>query len=681
MRKTWRWIIVGDEHRTEGVTVEYAVASTWLLRVGIVAIVACVGYFLKWSMDRGLVTDVGRVAISILAGVGMVVGGVRLLGRKYHLIGQGLLGGGLVVLYFGVYAAGPMYELMPLAATFAMMILVTVAAGLLAVRLDSLLTAMLGLIGGYVTPMLLRTPEPNLPVFYAYILLLSLGVLGVARYKQWRLLNAMAFVASYALLLGSLTVYERGDFPLTLASLTALFAVHSQVVYAYNVRWTRKSTVLEIVQLAVNAGIYSFVGYWLIRDAHGRPYPALMSLGLAVFYLGHVLLFLKKGVTDRKLLVTFIALAAVFTTWTLPLVMQKESLTISFALLAFMFVWLGQRVESPFVGGIGAVLYVLVVCRVLLLDMPHNFERYPGADTTMAMYWREMTRRLWQFGISIGSVIGAFFLKRRMTPSLSQEARAAPSRGVAGSLFYWVSVVLVFLFLHLEVNAMFSFCTPVRLPVLTGLWCMAAVYFLWQYTRGPVRALTIVALWVFTVGAMAKLFVIDVPSWRLSAECIYNTEYAWLAAGMRLLDYGAVLVLLGLAWQLLIGVERKRSGALCGYVGLLLLFIYASLELNSFLFWRLPDFRAGGLSILWAAFAIAFISGGIWRSVAGLRYMGLLLFTVVAIKVFFRDLSEMEIIYRVLAFFGVGLALLLGSFAYVHSGRKFLREGQDGQEG
>jgi len=41
---------------------EYAVATTWLIRAGIIAIVTCIGYFLKWSIDRNLLGPEARVA-------------------------------------------------------------------------------------------------------------------------------------------------------------------------------------------------------------------------------------------------------------------------------------------------------------------------------------------------------------------------------------------------------------------------------------------------------------------------------------------------------------------------------------------------------------------------------------------------------------------------------------------
>ena len=53
-----------------------------------------------------------------------------------------------------------------------------------------------------------------------------------------------------------------------------------------------------------------------------------------------------------------------------------------------------------------------------------------------------------------------------------------------------------------------------------------------------------------------------------------------------------------------------RAGPVFGYGALLLFFVYSSLEVNSLLHWRMPAFQEGGMSILWALFAISFIAAG-----------------------------------------------------------------------
>ncbi|MBN2302101.1 MAG: DUF2339 domain-containing protein, partial [Lentisphaerae bacterium] len=182
----------------------------------------------------------------------------------------------------------------------------------------------------------------------------------------------------------------------------------------------------------------------------------------------------------------------------------------------------------------------------------------------------------------------------------------------------------------------------------------------------------------FLFGGFLKLMMIDLVSWHFCENFVYNMEYSILYAGMRLLDFGSLFIAMIMAWILLKPEEDRRDvSALFGYGGLALLFLYSTLELNSALFWLLQKFQAAGVSILWTVFAIAFLSGGIWKNNRILRYTGLCLFVVVVYKVLFIDLSEMETLYRVIAFLVVGIALLMGAFAYIYASRKFIRGNED----
>ena len=48
-----------------------------------------------------------------------------------------------------------------------------------------------------------------------------------------------------------------------------------------------------------------------------------------------------------------------------------------------------------------------------------------------------------------------------------------------------------------------------------------------------------------------------------------------------------------------------------------------------------------------------------------LRYVGLALFSIVAVKVFFADLASLDQIYRIVAFILLGFLVLAGSFLYM----------------
>ena len=180
-------------------------------------------FFLEYSIEHDLISPPMRIGTGLLTGALAILIG-DLIRNKADRAGQALGGAGIATLYASLFAARSLYELLPMSATFAAMMLVTVIAGVIAVRRDAFMLAVIGLVGGFATPILLSTGEDHRYALFGYIGLLDAGVLFVAAKRKWLALTAMAFVGSGLIYAAWAAEYlDEGGVPFALA-IAALFA-------------------------------------------------------------------------------------------------------------------------------------------------------------------------------------------------------------------------------------------------------------------------------------------------------------------------------------------------------------------------------------------------------------------------------------------------------------------------
>lgn len=200
-----------------------------LVATGALAFVAFLGLFVKYAWENNWVGPAGRVLLGAAASVALVAAGLRLLGREYRPLGQGLAGAGLAGLYVSAFGAHGFYDLVSREAAGVVMAAITVNAVLLAARLDARLLAALAWVGGYLTPVLLSTGEDKALALYVYLFLLDLGALALDRRKPWPESVPLAMAGTLLLYAGWFERFFRperfGVAALGVVAFTALFAL------------------------------------------------------------------------------------------------------------------------------------------------------------------------------------------------------------------------------------------------------------------------------------------------------------------------------------------------------------------------------------------------------------------------------------------------------------------------
>ena len=288
-----------------------------------------VAFFVKYSFDNNLVPPELRVAIGFLTGLGLLAGGVVMSRKNFAVLSQTLCATGVVILYAVTFACRSIYhfDFFGPVPTFLLMALITTTAFLLAIRLDALVVAILGMLGGFLTPVLLSTGEDNPLGLFGYIAILDAGLIIVALNKRWHFLTALAALGTVILQIGwageffEREKYFEGD------KIFIAFAV----LLGFNALW-----------LAANwlAKRRSQSNWWLAGD----------NLGLAAVALGFTLFFFDfPPLAQRPVLlfsfVFLIDLAVAALVWLDEKVSPAQPIA-GFAVFGLLAVWTSQHLTN-----------------------------------------------------------------------------------------------------------------------------------------------------------------------------------------------------------------------------------------------------------------------------------------------------------------------------------------------
>lgn len=321
---------------------EERIGKRWITWAGVVALFIGAGFFVRHAMDQGWLGPVARVLLGGLFGAGLVTLGTFWLRKKMRPLGQGLIGGGLSVLYVALFAAFTLYQLLPYPLAFALMALVTVLGMGLAVAHDARVIGLLALLGGLGTPLMLWSGEEIRPFLLGYLLCLDLGVLAVAFVKRWRALDLIAWIGTWALLMISQSIHTDGTLLFEpLAWLTAFYAVFLVLPLVHHLGRDRSIPRERLVMVVTNGWLaLGFVVVFLPETAYLLGFTAL---ALSLSFVLVAWLARRMIPDDQRSVFSFVASAVMLLSLAVPLLLDLHAVTLAWAAEGVVLLYIGYR--------------------------------------------------------------------------------------------------------------------------------------------------------------------------------------------------------------------------------------------------------------------------------------------------------------------------------------------------
>ncbi len=742
-------------------------------------------YLVKYSIDVGLLTPAVRTFIGALFGLGLLAAGKTIREKENFAngtrIAQALTGAGIADLYVCIFAATNLYSLITPITGFICMGVVTAAAVLLSLRHGAPI-ALLGMLGGFLTPALMGSQQPSALLLFGYLYFVLAGLMFVIRRQGWWHMGYLAMAGGFLwavmwLLSGNFGPYDGiwlGLF-LMACSVTLLGNPAAPCAGSSNTGNPGLRTAPRTLQIAsfistvilmgftvAKAGFgmtewglfgliaaggmalayfrmeeYRFIPYatlainlmmlWQWKTADIGSYTLIFTSFAALYTLGGYLLQWKTakpfywatlGVTaafsffligyDRlhtvyqiEHLWTMIALglAAVATqmTWRVYETFQtthpeRNKMLALYAAAASGFIAIGLVIEIPY-----EFLSVAIAFELLALSWIQTRIDIPGLRRIIALVaggfalllipqmiallqistWALLEQKiyaarhlplvdwpLFQLGLpAVCFMLSAVPLRKNGDAKMVRvfEVTAISLLGLAG---YYVTRHL----LHPDENILFVTAGFGERGIITnviflfGLACLALGR---KFDRRAVilSGITLACLALFRIGYFDLL--VHNPLWNSSQTVGDTPLFNWL-----MVTYGVPMTLSAALVRLTLPLQKVHTVAVARLAMFVLAFVLLTFEVRQFFHGTVlkggavTDAEIYAYSAVWLLFGVLLLFYGVWRKIALVRKASLAVIILVVGKVFLYDAAELTGLYRVAAFFGLGVSLLGISWFY-----------------
>lgn len=633
-------------------------------KIGIAILVLSIAYFVKYAIDSNWIGEVGRVAIGLVCG-GILIGFAHRMRNSYNAFSSVLVGGGLAVFYFTITLAFHQFQLFNQITAFIILIVITIFAVALSLLYNKQELAVIALVGGFSSPFMVSTGHANYNGLFLYLVVLNTGLLVIAYYKSWRVLNISSFGLTVLVFTAVLSQLSAPTYYIGFIYASIFYLLYLAINIAYNVRENRSFIGSDFSILLINTALYFSVGLYLLTQMQLEQYRGLFSSSLAVLNLGLSYILFRNKKVDTNILYLLIGITLTFVSLTAPIQLEGNQITLFWASEAVLLYWLYLKSGIKLSRITARIVWVAMLIS-LFMDWMNI---YSSSQVLPVLANKGFITTLFS---AIATFVLAVLVKRDDTEEEQYDFKIPVIH------LQIIALVLLFLAGAFEVNHQFSTrYALIRLNVLYLMLYVPAFVLVLNLLSNKVN--TLFLPWQAKLGIIASAIVLyffcSGAFFNLQQEILHKVPHL---ANHFISHWVSVLIIAILFYQLIqLCRNNLKEASLTNATWLIcasiVLFLSVDLSLASnMLFYSKANtineiqrvYIKTGLPVLWGLSSFVMMWLGMNHKDRTLRIISLSLFTLTLLKLFLFDIRNIPAAGKIVAFFCLGVLLLIVSFMY-----------------
>lgn len=639
--------------------VEFTIGSTWFNRIGIILMILGIGFFLKYSFDNHWIGVVGRIVLGYIASIAFIVAGEWLSRKeKYVKFATAFTGGGISVIYLTTFAAIHFYHLLQPMLGFTILIFAAIAGAVLSVKYNAYPIAILSTLGGFLTPVILET-EGSFITLLSYILVLNIGVLILAYYKNWQSLNIICLIATALYSYGALSNVHymnagNANSYLYILFLIVFFSIFNALTFIYNIKNKKATGQRDIAVIIINSLIFYLLSYNELREIPAmNPWIGFFTAAIALYYLAIYMIIQKKDWGDKLLRLTMLTTGLTFLTIALPVQMDGYSVSMSWIIEGAMIVYIGFKLQNQFYRLAGNLLLLMTTTVIFFDFMRFDTDRVPFINI------QSLTQLL---GIIAIFAVSRMYAKYGKDLALQDRTKTIDAN-VSNILLVGTNFFLLF-YLAFEARLTTEyFHLPVHTDLLQltmiGIVSIGISAIAFMHNNSYLRYFNLIVLIILMIIALVRSYDYGI-----------STLYYPVFNQMSLVYFITIAM-----FAMFVIMQAQYSSSATDvetqiHIPLVItgnVFVMFYLLFETYLtcsYFHIDEVVKFAVSLVWLVYAVIALWYGITKSKRYLRIMAQVLFAVIILKVLFYDLSQLAMIYKILLLILVGGVLVGISFLY-----------------